>query len=47
MSAEEVKKDDDVLTMVDVLQEEEDREQDANAVLGGSDAQHCTYSTVI
>jgi E3 ubiquitin-protein ligase UBR7 len=47
MSEGEVKKGDDVLTMVDVLQEEEDREQDANAVLGGSDDQHCTYSAVI
>ncbi|XP_059468581.1 putative E3 ubiquitin-protein ligase UBR7 [Neocloeon triangulifer] len=44
MSSEGGQKDQEV-TMVDVLQEEQEREQDANAVLGGSDDQHCTYSS--
>lgn len=34
------------VTMLDVLEEEQDLEQDANAVLGGSDDQNCTYSKV-
>nr|CAG4650232.1 EOG090X07TK [Sida crystallina] len=33
------------ITLVDVLEEEEQLEEDANAVLGGSDDQNCTYST--
>ncbi|CAB3385468.1 Hypothetical predicted protein [Cloeon dipterum] len=44
MSADEAKNKKEEVTMVDVLQEEEELEQDANAVLGGSDDQHCTYS---
>ncbi|KAJ1519581.1 hypothetical protein ONE63_004856 [Megalurothrips usitatus] len=31
------------ITMVDVLKEETELEEDANAVLGGSDPQNCTY----
>ena len=38
--------DDDTLTMVDVLKEETKLEDDANAVLGASDAQNCTYPNV-
>ena len=34
------------VTMLDVLQEENALEEDANAVLGASDDQHCTYSKV-
>ncbi|CAK1540814.1 unnamed protein product [Leptosia nina] len=32
-----------VVTMMDVLQEQEDFEEDANAVLGASDDKNCTY----
>jgi len=35
-----------VITMVDVLKEEEELEDDAKAVLGASDDQNCTYSRV-
>lgn len=31
------------ITMVDVLEEEQELEDDANAVLGASDDQNCTY----
>ncbi|XP_045495023.1 dentin sialophosphoprotein [Colias croceus] len=34
---------DKVVTMMDVLQEQEDFEEDANAVLGASDDKNCTY----
>lgn len=34
------------VTMLDVLEEEEKLEQDANAVLGASDEKNCTYSKV-
>lgn len=37
---------DKVVTMMDVLQEQENFEEDANAVLGGSDDKNCTYSKV-
>ena len=40
-------KEDDGISMIDVLREEEELEADANAVLGGSDAQNCTYPLVI
>lgn len=33
-----------IVTMMDVLKEQEDFEEDANAVLGGSDDKNCTYS---
>ncbi|XP_063378144.1 putative E3 ubiquitin-protein ligase UBR7 [Cydia fagiglandana] len=33
-----------VVTMMDVLQEQEEFEEDANAVLGASDDKNCTYS---
>ena len=36
----------DVVSMVDVLEEEQKLEEDANAVLGGSDPVHCTYPKV-
>ncbi|CAH1646398.1 unnamed protein product [Spodoptera littoralis] len=35
---------DKVVTMMDVLQEQQDFEEDANAVLGASDDKNCTYS---
>lgn len=35
-----------VVTMMDVLQEQQDFEEDANAVLGASDDKNCTYSKV-
>ena len=34
------------ITLVDVLEEEAQLEEDANAVLGGSDDKNCTYSLV-
>ena len=34
------------ITMVDILQEEEDLENDAAAVLGAGDDTHCSYSLV-
>lgn len=34
---------DDVVSMVDVLQEDNELEEEARAVLGDSDDQHCTY----
>lgn len=37
----------DVVTMVDVLKEQQDFEANANAVLGGSDDKECTYSKVL
>jgi len=37
---------DEVVSMVDVLQEDNDLEEEANAVLGDSDDQCCTYSRV-
>lgn len=37
---------DKVVTMMDVLQEQQDFEEDANAVLGASDDKNCTYSKV-
>ena len=36
----------DVLSMVDVLKEENDLEEEANAVLGDSDDQNCTHPKV-
>lgn len=39
--------DKDVVTMLDVLEEENELEEDANAVLGGADDKICTYSKVI
>ncbi|KAG8236040.1 hypothetical protein J437_LFUL015418, partial [Ladona fulva] len=37
-------RDENALTMLEVLEVEQELEEDANAVLGGSDDQHCTYS---
>lgn len=37
---------DKVVTMMDVLQEQHDIEEDANAVLGASDDKNCTYPKV-
>ena len=34
-----------VVTMLDVLEDEAALEEDAEAVLGGADDQHCTYMT--
>lgn len=34
------------ITMLDVLEEEQKLEEDANAVLGGSDDKNCTFSEV-
>lgn len=36
-----------VVTMMDVLQEQQEFEDDANAVLGASDEKNCTYSKVL
>lgn len=36
-----------VVTMMDVLQEQQEFEEDANAVLGASDDKNCTYPKVI
>lgn len=36
----------EVVTMMDVLKEQQDFEDDANAVLGGSDEKECTFSQV-
>lgn len=38
--------DSETVTMLDVLQEEQDLEENAFAVLGGSDDQNCTYVKV-
>ena len=37
---------DEVVSMVDVLQEDKLLEEEARAVLGDSDDQHCTYPQV-
>lgn len=37
---------DEVVSMVDVLHEGNELEEEARAVLGDSDDQHCTYHTV-
>ena len=37
---------DKVISMVDYLQEEQELEEDANAVLGDSDENQCTYPMV-
>ena len=37
---------DEVVSMVDVLQENDELEEEARAVLGDSDDQHCTYPAV-
>ena len=37
---------DEVLSMVDVLHENNELEEEARAVLGDSDDQHCTYPAV-
>lgn len=37
---------DDILTMPDILKEQEEHEATFQAVLGGSDANSCTYSKV-
>ena len=36
----------DCVNMVEVLEEEQKLEEDAKAVLGGSDDKHCTYPKV-
>lgn len=37
---------DNGVTLVEVLEEEAQLEEDANAVLGGSDDANCTYNSV-
>ena len=37
----------DSMSMLDVLQEEKQLEEDADAILGGSDSSQCTYSQVV
>jgi hypothetical protein len=39
--------DDNAVTLVEILEEEAQLEEDANAVLGGSDDANCTYRLVI
>ena len=41
-----VDEEDETITMLDVLQEEQDLEDNAFAVLAGSDDQNCTYLKV-
>lgn len=43
----ETTEDDNSVTMLDVLQVENQLEEDAYAVLGASDDQNCTYSKVV
>lgn len=43
---ESIEEETNVITMIDVLKEEQDLEDDAKAVLGASDDQNCTYSRV-
>lgn len=43
---EEMTESEEVVTMMDVLQEQQDFEDDANAVLGASDEKNCTYTKV-
>jgi hypothetical protein len=45
-NAEQETSDDAVISMVDYLKEEENLVEDANAVLGDSDENHCTYGKV-
>lgn len=37
---------DEIITMHDVLKQEEEHEAEIQAVLGGSDAKSCTYAKV-
>lgn len=46
-SEEKENTDENTLTMVDVLKEEEKLEEDANAVLGDSDQNNCSYSKIV
>jgi len=43
VTVEDVVEDEPGITMLDVLQDEEELEQDANAVLGAADDKNCTY----
>jgi E3 ubiquitin-protein ligase UBR7 len=43
---EGIEEETNVITMMDVLKEEQDLEDDAKAVLGAADDQNCTYSRV-
>jgi hypothetical protein len=47
MSDQIEEKNEDVINMVQVLEDEELLQEDANAVLGASDAVQCTYSKVL
>ena len=46
MSTNEEGLEEEEFSMVDVLQEDNELEEEANAVLGGSDDQNCTYPSV-
>ena len=45
-SGQQLPPDEDSVTMLDVLQEEEELDEDADAVLGNTDDKHCSYSQV-
>lgn len=45
-SIENIEDESGVVTMLDVLQDQHDLEEDAKAVLGASDREHCTYDQV-
>ena len=46
-NADQETSDDAVISMVDYLKEEQDLVEDANAVLGDSDENQCTYEQVL
>ena len=45
-SNEQCVEEEDSMSMIDVLQEEKQLEEDADAILGGSDSSQCTYAQV-
>ena len=47
LNNQEEAEDDAVVSMVEILEAEEKLQEDANAVLGGSDDRNCTYVMVI
>lgn len=47
MNSSAVEDEDNGVTLVDILEEEAQLEEDANAVLGGSDDANCTYQQVV
>lgn len=46
VSEGEDEKEDAIVTMLDVLEQESEQQDNVNAVLGGSDDKACTYSQV-